>query len=559
MPAPGATEYQNTPPVRGVLAGAPDTSPQEPEGVDHPATTHEIVRDIPEHPIEGNVPDFIIDKTIKMMDRSRGIRSTHDQYTFIGEDHNAILLKHASGEYIAMETGSKKSDYLYTYEHFFPNLGVYYYEGKLLKPNIEREIEGTYIINVKGIGRSVWYYDPGRSRYTSLHDAYIPEAEIGVDNGKIYDLIVVDRAVLDSSDRTVSERIREREPGSTRLIVRDESGKYWPVRNQAFPLLNLATDNKGRAYIKGSHRVGDTDFFFMFIPNYSWLGEFEYDGSGNPSNIHFFKREGETLRPATEAELESLVELDTIKLHSAYERFSPASPYAEFNYPRVTPVGRLTKTRTKVPDGPRMVEVYHQRLNIHTKPYNTTIELVIEASDKKEYEERFKHIKDLLERTPIPLFRQIRRLELYKDSATSYKLLSYDMDGVFYGRERKISLFTFRDNSNSALKLLHHELWHSLHGQRKASLWQKIVLAIKVGDLRHEEDFIARTLESDYHLRSWEEYIAEAGSLLFVSGPEEAPKDMVIKTALAMPMIASALMMIIDDHELEPTEETIAI
>ena len=541
------------------MASAPNAAPEKTDDADHPATAFEIVRDLPQQPIDGNVPDSIMEAAIRMMQRSRNKKTTPDQYTFLGQDHHAFLLRHESGENLAFVMDPDGDNHNYIYEQFFPSLGVYFHEGKLLKPNIEREIEGTYIFEVKGLGRRVYYYDPRYHHYMSLYNAFLPEAEIGVDKGEIYELIVVDKEMLENDDGKITTRLKNKKPGSVRLIMQDEKGRYWPVRNQAFPFLNLATDNKGRAYMVRSYQVAKTDYFLMFIPNHTQLGDFKYDGSGNPSNICVFKLEGDTTRPATEEELESLVGLNSEELLHAYERFDPRSEHREFNYPLVTQTGRLTKTRMKVPDGPRMVEVFHQRLEIFTKPYTTNIELVIEAADRGEYEKKLEYIKDLLERTPIPLFRQIRRIEIYKDTPSSYGYHSYDVGGVYYGMKRMIRLFSLTDSKDLALMLLHHELWHSLHGPTGTSLWQRIILAMKAGDITHEEDYVARTTNSDYHLRSWEEYVAEVGSLLFPYRSEETLREPFELPALSIPNIASALMMIIDAYELAPTEETIAI
>ncbi len=502
------------------------------------------------------IPEPVIKKAVVTMYRRHRINATERGFKFVAEDDGVFLLKHSSGPCLAIELDAQEASYFN--EHYFRNLGAYFYEGILLKTDTEVKTDKVELLSIEGLGRKAFAISDSGSRIP-LYSGYIPDLRVWIEHGQVYDAIELTPGFSPYSgypDRKLFEattlQVMQRGSGEIVLLEKSPDGNVKPVRSSYFPGLNLASDRNGFLHYVRASNVEGTRYYLGVIPDITQHGEFEYDGSGWHENIRVFHRELDgSFRDADSEEISSLVEYNEDSIRLMIERFDKNNESVYGNFPNVSSVGSPAETLMIVPAAPGFVSAFMTKIKIESPAFETTIRVFIEAANRPEFESKLQRLMKMISDSHISLLRRVRKIEVFDRESTSYRRQSVKVSGVCSEGGDAIELYNFKSSDeDNILTTLQHELWHSIHGTPPRYIMAQILLGIKAGSDKESSAIMSMT-NSTYYRKTWAEYVAEAGPALLKGGN--------IHQALSQaPMILSALSMIVDVVELDPLPVIVA-
>ncbi len=445
------------------------------------------------------IPEKAIQSALESIERRCNITPSRGGLRCVAKSGNTYVMKHLCGAVVAAD-----SDGLYRPEIYIPSHDLYLQDLTLYKAHPLAEKDGIRIIRVKGLGSFAFRIDekgnaPGRIENADLTDlgfiAYM---------GRVYEARKADTPEIIESEgeNTNPHFITDSGSGERLLFAVPKDGKTAPLTRRSYPSIALVTDKSGSMYDQPPVQIGETDFFISTIPEPSDYGEFKFDGSGDHRNIKIQKAlpDGKWLE-ASQDEIRDLLQT------RSYAQTNPAflkTPTVRHPMPASSEIDEI---------GTNLVaeRIFTQALNIFTPDFEKRITLQIEADERSSFLARRSRIVRMMAKSPIALFSNVERIEIYPKSSRYYGFNTVDVWGTFCSDGEVVRLFEFDREYGKSFSTFLHEMWHSLQGYEGSENWITAMLAIKAGG---EKEFITinKLTDSYYHGRSWGEFIAQAGA-----------------------------------------------
>lgn len=488
-------------------------------------------------PLNVSIPQPILDRARAVLSQRAGHPIQRKKLQCYAVEGDAYLLKVAAHEFMTLKTDMFREVHVPD-EYYFASIGGLFTNSQdlLVTKVLAESADKRFVMSPAGCRLCVMI--PGKKAYKIMQSGNynIGDRRIIVNNGDAHEVIILNDV---RSGEELQSRIASKVLGSYVIYTRRDDGEVLPASKRMYPQQGLAINSNGTVTSVTVKKAETSQYHIAVIPDVVlWEGD-QYDGSGDCENISVYTK-------GLDGTFHQLLKRSDIVVDGAFSVFS-SEKFHSWKIKRKTSIGKSGQIErsTCIQNGVASKEkckctLYGIELRL---TYHGAERTVLVETDAKTKEDAGKYISKLIEQlktVPLGLLNKVKKIRLFAEPSIIYGTTRL-LGGSYLIKEDLLSLYAFghSEDRQSALRLLHHELWHGMHDIFLSRRWAQIVLAIWSGGLS-QQDIISEQLNSAYCNVDWREYSSEAGSIL------TAPNGI---APAKIPQIASVLADIIQEEE----------